>query len=32
MKGIVRAEDGAARRILADDLTVTYLGWALRTR
>src|SRR3989441_11652862 len=32
MKGIVRAEDGTGRRILADDLTVTYLGWALRTR
>src|SRR2546421_2179777 len=32
MKGIVRAEDGTGRRVLTDDLTVTYLGWALRTR
>jgi len=32
MKGIARAEDGTGRRVLTDDLTVTYLGWALRTR
>ena len=32
MKGIVRAEEGSGRRVLTDDLTVTYLGWALRTR
>src|SRR2546422_8945298 len=32
MKGIARAGDGSGRRILIDDLTVTYLGWALRTR
>jgi 2-polyprenyl-6-hydroxyphenyl methylase / 3-demethylubiquinone-9 3-methyltransferase len=32
MKGIARADDGTGRRVLTDDLTVTYLGWALRTR
>lgn len=32
MKGIARAEDGGGRRVLGDDLSVTYLGWALRTR
>ncbi len=32
MKGIARADDGSGRRMLIDDLTVTYLGWALRTR
>ena len=30
MKGVARAADGA--RSLTDDLTVTYIGWALRTR
>jgi len=32
MKGVARAGDGSGRRVLTDDLTVTYLGWALRTR
>jgi hypothetical protein len=32
MKGVVRAGDGTGRRVLTDDLSVTYLGWALRTR
>ena len=32
MQGIVRADDGSGRRVLTADLTVTYLGWALRTR
>src|SRR6266516_4547822 len=32
MKGVERAGDGTGRRVLTDDLIVTYLGWALRTR
>ena len=32
MKGIARAGDGSGRRVLTDDLSITYLGWALRTR
>lgn len=32
MKGIARAGDGTGRRILTDDSSITYLGWALRTR
>lgn len=32
MKGMARAGDGSGRRLLSDDLSVTYLGWALRTR
>src|SRR5689334_4942135 len=32
MKGVARAPDGGGRRVLTDDLTITYLGWALRTR
>src|SRR5437016_732841 len=32
MKGIARAGDGTGRRLLTDDLSITYLGWALRTR
>jgi 2-polyprenyl-6-hydroxyphenyl methylase/3-demethylubiquinone-9 3-methyltransferase len=32
MKGVERAGDGTGRRVLTDDLGVTYLGWALRTR
>jgi 2-polyprenyl-6-hydroxyphenyl methylase/3-demethylubiquinone-9 3-methyltransferase len=32
MKGVARADDGSGRRVLTDDLSVTYLGWALRTR
>src|SRR2546425_78762 len=32
MKGVERAGDGTGRRLLTDDLSVTYLGWALRTR
>jgi 2-polyprenyl-6-hydroxyphenyl methylase / 3-demethylubiquinone-9 3-methyltransferase len=32
MKGVERAGDGSGRRVLTDDLSVTYLGWALRTR
>ena len=32
MKGVARAADGGGRRVLTDDLSVTYLGWALRTR
>ena len=32
MKGVERAGDGTGRRVLTDDLRVTYLGWALRTR
>jgi len=31
LKGVVRA-DGEGRRALSDDLTVTYLGWALRVQ
>jgi 2-polyprenyl-6-hydroxyphenyl methylase/3-demethylubiquinone-9 3-methyltransferase len=31
MKGVARDAAGE-RRVLSDDLTVTYLGWALRTR
>jgi len=30
--GVARAEDGSGRRVLTGDLSVTYLGWALRTR
>jgi 2-polyprenyl-6-hydroxyphenyl methylase/3-demethylubiquinone-9 3-methyltransferase len=32
MKGVERAGDGSGRRVLTDDLSVTYVGWALRTR
>ncbi|PYP47147.1 MAG: 3-demethylubiquinone-9 3-O-methyltransferase [Gemmatimonadetes bacterium] len=32
MKGVERAGDGTGRRVLTGDLSVTYLGWALRTR
>jgi len=32
MKGVERAGDGTGRRVLTDDLSVTYLGWSLRTR
>lgn len=37
MKGVAREEEGegegrARRRVLTDDLSITYLGWALRTR
>lgn len=32
MKGIARADDAPARRVLTDDLSISYLGWALRTR
>src|SRR5438477_11275030 len=32
MKGVERAGDGTGRRVITDDLSVTYLGWALRTR
>lgn len=32
VKGVARAGDGSGRRVLTDDLSVTYLGWALRTR
>jgi len=32
MKGVARASDGSGRRLLTDDLSITYLGWALRTR
>lgn len=32
MKGVAPAEDGSGRRVLTDDLTTSYLGWALRTR
>lgn len=32
MKGVERAGDGTGRRVLCDDLSITYLGWALRTR
>ena len=32
MKGGERAGDGSGRRVRTDDLSVTYLGWALRTR
>ena len=31
IKGVARAGDGGGR-VLTDDLSVTYLGWALRTR
>ncbi len=30
MKGVARGDGG--ERVLTDDLSVTYLGWALRTR
>jgi len=32
MTGVARADDGSGRRVLTPDLSVTYLGWALRTR
>lgn len=32
MKGVAQADDGTGRRVRTDDLSVTYLGWALRTR
>jgi 2-polyprenyl-6-hydroxyphenyl methylase / 3-demethylubiquinone-9 3-methyltransferase len=32
MKGVARAGDASSRRVLTDDLSVTYLGWGLRTR
>ena len=32
MKGVARAGDGTGRRVLTDDVSITYLGWALRTR
>jgi 2-polyprenyl-6-hydroxyphenyl methylase/3-demethylubiquinone-9 3-methyltransferase len=32
VKGVARAEDGSDQRVLTDDLSITYLGWALRTR
>lgn len=32
LKGVARADDGTGRRVLTGDLTVSYLGWALRTR
>jgi 2-polyprenyl-6-hydroxyphenyl methylase/3-demethylubiquinone-9 3-methyltransferase len=32
VKGVARADDGGDRRVLTDDLSITYLGWALRTR
>ncbi len=32
MKGVARTDDGSGRRVLTADLSVTYLGWALRTR
>ncbi|MGH7549006.1 MAG: bifunctional 2-polyprenyl-6-hydroxyphenol methylase/3-demethylubiquinol 3-O-methyltransferase UbiG [Gemmatimonadales bacterium] len=30
--GVARLEGGGGERVLTDDLSVTYLGWALRTR
>jgi 2-polyprenyl-6-hydroxyphenyl methylase / 3-demethylubiquinone-9 3-methyltransferase len=32
MKGIARGDDATGRRVLTDDPSITYLGWALRTR
>ena len=32
IKGVARPEGGGGERTLTDDLSVTYLGWALRTR
>lgn len=32
IKGVTRAEEGGGERVLTDDTTVTYIGWALRTR
>jgi 2-polyprenyl-6-hydroxyphenyl methylase/3-demethylubiquinone-9 3-methyltransferase len=32
VRGVARAEDGSGQRVLTDDLSITYLGWALRTR
>src|SRR5438034_638920 len=32
MQGVARAGDGSGRRVLTADLTITYVGWALRTR
>jgi 2-polyprenyl-6-hydroxyphenyl methylase/3-demethylubiquinone-9 3-methyltransferase len=31
-QGVARATDGSDRRVLTPDLSVSYLGWALRTR
>ena len=30
LRGVARAADGSGRRLLSDDLSVTYLGWALK--
>lgn len=32
IRGVARLEGGGGERTLTDDLSVTYLGWALRTR
>jgi 2-polyprenyl-6-hydroxyphenyl methylase/3-demethylubiquinone-9 3-methyltransferase len=32
MRGVARDAAGSAKRVLTGDLSVTYLGWALRTR
>ncbi len=32
LTGVARPDDGSGRRVLPDALSVTYLGWALRTR
>lgn len=32
MQGVAPAADGSGRRVLTADLSVSYLGWALRTR
>jgi 2-polyprenyl-6-hydroxyphenyl methylase / 3-demethylubiquinone-9 3-methyltransferase len=32
VRGVARADDGSGQRVLTDDLSITYLGWALRTR
>jgi 2-polyprenyl-6-hydroxyphenyl methylase/3-demethylubiquinone-9 3-methyltransferase len=32
VRGVTRADDGTGQRVLTDDLSITYLGWALRTR
>jgi 2-polyprenyl-6-hydroxyphenyl methylase/3-demethylubiquinone-9 3-methyltransferase len=32
VRGVARADDGTGQRVLTDDRSITYVGWALRTR
>jgi 2-polyprenyl-6-hydroxyphenyl methylase / 3-demethylubiquinone-9 3-methyltransferase len=32
IRGVAHAAAGSGRRVLTDDVSITYLGWALRTR